>query len=68
MKVYKLRCKVSGLFYAGKGYLSKDGKTYSSKGHIKNSVKQSGQYGRVIPQKDFEIVTYELTEEKTEAL
>lgn len=69
MKVYRLRRKSDKLFYKGKGYFDNgEGRIYSSKGHIKNSLKQADPSGIRIPRSGVEIVTYEMTEEKKEDL
>lgn len=68
MKVYRLKRKSDGLFYKGKGYFDHgEGRVYTSKGHIKNSVKQAKR-SLLFPTGQLEIVTYEMTEEKTEDL
>lgn len=68
MKVYQLRDKDSGLLYKGSGYFSKKGTIYTSKGHIKNSIKQSWNsgYRRMPLKQNLEIVEFEMTEIKTE--
>lgn len=68
MKVYRLRRKSDGLFYHGKGIFAHgQGRIYTSKGHIKTSIKQS-LFDFVTHLPNLEIITYEMTEEKTEDL
>lgn len=68
MKVYRLRRKSDGRFYKGKGYFDNgQGRIYTSKGHIKNSLKQATPAALLMPGL-LEIVTYDITEEKAEDL
>jgi hypothetical protein len=62
MKVFKLRNKATGAFYKGKGRHSPKGKAFTSKAHIMSSLKQNGY----LKKEDYELITYNLVEEKTE--
>lgn len=63
MILFRLRDKDTLEYYQGKGIFNRKGRLYTNKGHIKNSLKQSGvnTTGR-----NLEVVTYELEETKTE--
>jgi hypothetical protein len=64
MKAYKLRDKSNGLHYKGRGHWTQNGTLYTSKGHIKNSLKQVGHSLH----DDYEWVTYDVTEVKREEI
>ena len=67
IKFYKIRDKVTGLFYSGRGWeISKVGKAYQQVGHARSALTNQAYIKRwapsSYPERDWEIVIYEAVE------